>query len=91
MLSPNAQDAFQTAGGGGQHQLGVDVELVGQLGLPLLGEVRRAQDGESLGVPGRAVPWRRGAASMVLPIPTSSAMRSRTGSRRSAMSSGTSW
>ena len=31
-----------------QHELGVDVELVAHLGLPLLGEVRRAEDGEPL-------------------------------------------
>ena len=40
---------------------------------------------------GRAFRGRSGAASMVLPIPTSSAISSRTGSSLSAISSGTSW
>ena len=31
-----------------QDELGVEVELVAQLGLPLLGEVRRAEHGEPL-------------------------------------------
>ena len=43
--------ALQPACGRGEHELGVDVELVAQLGLPLLGEVRRAEHREPLRVP----------------------------------------
>ena len=43
------QPAFQPADRAGQHQLGVDAELGGQLPLPLLGQRRAAQHGQ----PGR--------------------------------------
>ena len=41
------QVALEAGDGAGQDQLGVDVELVAQLGLPLLGEVRRAEHGQA--------------------------------------------
>ena len=41
---------FETRRGGRQHQLRVDVELVAQLHLPLLGQMRRAQHAQPLGV-----------------------------------------
>jgi hypothetical protein len=40
------QVAFQPAGGGGQYELGVEGELVGQLPLPLRRQRRAAHDGE---------------------------------------------
>ena len=42
--------AFQAGGRRRQHELGVDVELLGQLLLPLLGQVRRAQHAHALRV-----------------------------------------
>ena len=40
--------AFEAADGAGQHQRGVDAELVAQLALPLLGQRRGAQHGQAL-------------------------------------------
>jgi len=42
-LIQTAQSAFQARGSGGQHQFGIDMELVAQLRLPLLGQLRRAK------------------------------------------------
>ena len=41
------QVALQALDGARQHQLGFDVELLRELALPLLGQVRRAQDGDA--------------------------------------------
>ena len=41
------QPAFQPGDGAGAHDLGGDVELARQLGLPLVAEVRRAEDGQA--------------------------------------------
>ena len=41
------QVALQALDGAGEDQLGVDVELLRQLLLPLLGQVRRAQHGQA--------------------------------------------
>ena len=41
------QVALQALDGARQHQLGFDVELLRQLALPLLGQVRRAQHGDA--------------------------------------------
>ena len=65
--------------------------FVGQLALPLLGEVRRAEHGQPLDLAPVEQLAGDQAASIVLPMPTSSAISRRTGSSRSAMSSGTSW
>ena len=40
--------AFESLDGAAEHDFGVDVELLGQFALPLLGQVRRAEDGEPL-------------------------------------------
>ena len=40
------QVALQALDRAAQHQLGLDVELLGQLPLPLLGQVRRAEHGQ---------------------------------------------
>ena len=71
---PARQAALEPRGGAGQHELGVDVELVAHLRLPLLGEVRRAEDGEALDL--AAVEQLAGdeAGLDVLPMPTSSAI-----------------
>ena len=45
---PKRQVALQTLDGAGQHQLGIDVEFLGKLALPLLRKMRRAQHGEAL-------------------------------------------
>ena len=44
----HVQIAFQPGRRAGQHQLGVDVELVAQFGLPLLGQLRRTEHGQPL-------------------------------------------
>ena len=43
------QSAFEATGRGAQHELGVDVEFVLQFRLPLLSQVRWAQDAQSVG------------------------------------------
>jgi hypothetical protein len=45
--NPERQVAFQSLDGAGEHQLGLDVELLGQLGLPLLGQMRRTEHGQA--------------------------------------------
>jgi hypothetical protein len=85
------QAALEAGGGAGEHELGVEVELLGELALPLLGQVRRAEHGEALGFAAVEQLAAMSPASMVLPMPTSSAMSRRTGSSLSAISRGTSW
>ena len=72
-------------------QLGIDVELLGQLASAIarpdaVGRARPAAGSHR----GRAARARSPHASIVLPMPTSSAMSSRTGSSLSAIISGTS-
>ena len=89
---PVVQAAFQAADGAGQHQLGLEAELRPAARAPLLGQARRAQHGQPLRrCPGPAARRRSGRPRSVLPMPTSSAISSRTVSCRSASSSGTSW
>ena len=86
------QASFQPADGAGQHQLGVDAELARAAPAAT---ARRARGRTAR--PGRcASPCSSSSAairpaSTVLPMPTSSAISSRTVSCRSAISSGTSW
>src|SRR5215204_4922362 len=77
---PRPQRPLQAGGGAGQHLLRLDVELLAQLRLPLAGELRRAEDGEPVGLPLSSSSRAIRAASIVLPMPTSSAIRTRTGS-----------
>ena len=45
-----AERTLQALGGAREDLLGVDVELVPELGLPLSGELGRAEDGEAVGL-----------------------------------------
>ena len=69
----------------------LDVKADLELRHPLVDEVRRAEHRHAVDVAAVEQLARDEAASMVLPMPTSSAMSRRTGSSFSAMSSGTSW
>ena len=88
--TPTGQIAFEPLDGATQNQLGVDVELLRQLALPLLGEMRWAEHGDSSDLAAVQKLASNHAASIVLPMPTSSAMSSRIGSSLSAIISGTS-
>ena len=59
----DAEPALQAARGRGEDDLGVDVELLAQLALPLLGQVRRAEHGE----PGDRRPGRAARARSAPP------------------------
>ena len=61
-----------------------------ELASPLLDQMRRAKHGEALDFAAVNQLTKIRPASIVLPMPTSSAISSRTVGRRSAMSSGTS-
>jgi hypothetical protein len=84
------QVALQALDGAGEHQLGLDVELLGQFTLPLLGQVRRAQHCERGSRPG---PAARGRSGRLDGLADADVVGNKKAHRvkRSAIMSGTSW
>jgi hypothetical protein len=85
-----AEGTLQALGSAGEDLFGVYVELVPELGLPPAGELGWTENGEAFGLSLSSSSRAMRAGSIVLPIPTSSAIKTRTGSSLSANMRGTS-
>ena len=89
---PDRQVALQPGRGGGQHQLGLDVELGCELELPLLGQMGRAQHRQLAGVATlQQLPGDEGGLDGLAPPPRRRRSGGGPGRDAGAISSGTNW